>query len=333
MDIIAGNDENSGRMISNINRNREKMNRIKSMVKSTMDGCVQKTRSELRKDIDAFFDKKSGEVLMLITEFIRGYSVSGEQHEENLEIKGFTETLHTVYQEFKQALDHFMVETINPKIIGFIKSEESKIEEIFEGVAGPFEGMVADALAEYEKALGRYEIALSRKPSSGKNTPDIESIKRLTDLRIPAAAATMHYSAAIRTEAVLRLGFYRILKIFKKIIKKPHREKEDDVYQALRDGVRRMKREMENTILFHFKNYRENIKFQYIFKLVDMVSNSRYEVLLERFQAFNTDLSELAGLIGEKRIDKERVCTVLKETETATNEIMKRIGNVDRDME
>ena len=332
LDIIDGDDESAGQIISNIHKNREKMNRVKSMVKSTLDGCVQKTRIELRKDVDAFFDKKSGEVFLLVTEFIRRYSVSFEQYEEHLEIKGFTETLYAIYQEFRQALDNLMVEKINPKIIGFIKSEEKKIEGIFGAIAEPFEGMVTDALAEYENTLGRYEVSLSQKSLSGVNSPDIESIKRLIGLRIPAAAATMHYSARIKTEAVLRFGFYKILKVFKKIIKKPHREKEDDVYQALRVGIRRMKREMENSILFHFKNYRENIKFQYIFKLVDVVSNSYYEILLDRFQAYNTDLSELTDLIGEKRIDKERVYKILKEMETASNEMIKRINRVDRDM-
>jgi len=332
LDILEGDDESAGQIISNIHKNREKMNRVKSMVKSTLDGCVQRTRNELRKDVDAFFEKKSGEVLLLITEFIRGYSVSFDQYEESLEIKGFTETLYVVYQEFRQALDNLMAEKINPKIIGFIKSEEKKIEEIFGAIAGPFEGMVTDALVEYENTMGHYEVSLSQKSLSGENSTDIESIKRLIGLRIPAAAANMRYSARIKTEAVLRFGFYKILKVFKKIIKKPYREKEDDVYQALRDGIRRMKRETENSILFHFKNYRENIKFQYIFKLVEVVSNSYYEVLLDRFQAYNTDLSELTDLIGEKRIDKERVYKILKETETASNEIIKRIDRMDRDM-
>ncbi|MBW1898719.1 MAG: hypothetical protein JRI61_06620 [Deltaproteobacteria bacterium] len=173
---------------------------------------------------------------------------------------------------------------------------------------------------------------MSQKSLSGGNLPDIKSIKRIIDLRIPAAVANMRYSVRIKTEAVLRFGIYKILKVFKKVIKKPHREKEDDVYQALRDGIRRMKRETENSILFHFKNYRENIKFQYIFKLIEVVSNSYYEALLDRFQAYNTDLSELTDLIGEKRIDKERVYKLLKETETASNEIIKRIDSVDGDM-
>ncbi|MFO7560738.1 MAG: dynamin family protein [Desulfobacterales bacterium] len=332
LDIVEGDDESAGRIISNIHKNREKMNRVKSMVKSTLDGCVQKARVELRKDVDAFFEKKSGEVLVSIIEFIRRYSISFDQYEELLEIKGFTETLYAIYQEFRQALDNLMVETINPKIIGFIKSEEKKIEEIFGEIAGPFEGMVTDALAEYENTLGRYEVSLSRKSLSNMNAPDIESTKRLIGLRIPAASATMRYSARIKTEAVLRLGFYKILKAFKKLIKKPYRAKEDDVYQALQDGIRRMKRETENSIIFHFKNYRENIKFQYIFKLVDVVSNSYYEILLDRFQAYNTDLSELTDLIGEKRIDKERVYKILKEMETESNEMIKRMNRMDRDM-
>jgi len=158
---------------------------------------------------------------------------------------------------------------------------------------------------------------------------DIESIKRLTGLQIPTAFAVMRYSARVKTEALLWFGFYKILNAFKKIFKKPIREKEDDVYQAIKDGIRCMKRETEISILFHFKNYRENIKFQYLFKLIETTSSHYFETLVNRFQAYNTDLVELTQLIDEKRIDKERVFKILRDTEEKALALYKRIDQIN----
>jgi hypothetical protein len=327
--IIEGDEKSAGKMLKGIRKNQKKMKRIKSMIQSTLDGCVHRTKNDLRKDIDAFFENKSGEIVPQVTEFIMKYSIPFEEYDEVLKAKGFTETLYAIYQEFKQSLDNLMTEKINTKIIGFIKSEERKIMSIFDSIAQPFDSMVQDALAGYEKTLGNYDIQMEQSSGGKAGSPDIESIKRLTGMKIPIIFAVMRYSTRIKTEAVLRLGFYKILNVFKKIFKKPVRGKEDDVYQALEDGVRRMKRETELSILFHFKNYRENIKFQYLFKMVDTVSAHYFEALLSRFQAYNTDLVELTQLIDEKRIDKERVFTILKDTEAASLEVHRRIEKVN----
>ncbi|MBA4366822.1 MAG: hypothetical protein C0403_04200 [Desulfobacterium sp.] len=329
-EIIEGDEQSAGRILKDIHKNQEKMNRIKSMIRNTLDGCVNRLKSELRNDIDAFFENRSGGIVPEITDFIKKYTIHVEQYKEVLETKGFTETLYAIYQEFKHSLDNMMAEKINPAIIGFIKSEERKIVSIFDSVAQPFDGMVVDALAGYEKTLGHYDIKMVQNLEEKTGSPDIESIKRLTGLQIPTAFAVMRYSARVKTEAVLRLGFYKILNAFKKIFKKSIREKEDDVYQAIKDGIRCMKRETEISILFHFKNYRENIKFQYLFKLIETTSSYYFEALLSRFQAYNTDLVELTQLIDEKRIDKERVFKILRDTEAKSFDIYKRIDKINR---
>lgn len=329
-EIIEGDEQSAGRILKDIQKNQEKMNRIRSMIRNTLDGCVNRSKSELRNDIDAFFENRSGGIVAEITDFIKKYTINIEQHEEVLEAKGFTETLYTIYQEFKHSLDNMMAEKINPAIIGFIKSEERKIVSIFDSVAQPFDGMVVDALAGYEKTLGHYDIKMVPNLEEKTGSPDIETIKRLTGLQIPTAFAVMRYSARIKTEAVLRFGFYKILNAFKKLIKKSVREKKDDVYQAIKDGVRCMKRETEISILFHFKNYRENIKFQYLFKLIETMSSHYFETLLSRFQAYNTDLAELTQLIDEKRIDKERVFKILRDTEVKAFDVCKRIDKINR---
>ena len=143
----------------------------------------------------------------------------------------------------------------------------------------------------------------------------------------------MRYTAKIKTEAVMRLGFYTVVKVFKRLLKKPIGSHNEEAVLALKDGVLRMKRETEKSILFHFKDYRENLKFQYIFKLVEAVSNSHHQALLDRFRAYVADLSDIVGLISNKRIDKEQAFEILKEMEMTSKKINNRISKVRQEIE
>ncbi len=314
-DILEGDSENAKHLLKNIRKHQKKMNKIKAMIKNTLDGGIQKVRLEIRKDVDKVFDRRNGEVVTDTLEFIKAYSVSYDMYEDSLESSGFTETLFIVFQEFKQALDTFMAETINPKIIGFLKKEEMKILASFQSIADPFSGMVEDAISEYRTAIGSMDALIQCEQEEGLNMLDMTSIKGQRGLHIPPVVAIMRYSARIKTEAIMHLGFYSILTLYRRIFKKSVKNKKEESVLALKQGVKRMKHETEQSILFHMKNYQENIKFQYLFKLTEAVADNYYEVLLDRFQAYITDLSQVTTLIGEKRIDKEQVYKILHEME------------------
>jgi Mg2+ and Co2+ transporter CorA len=70
-----------------------------------------------------------------------------------------------------------------------------------------------------------------------------------------------------------------------------------------------------------FVSYRENIKFQYFFKLTDAVANAFFDLHTARFQAYVTDLETLATLIRDKKLNKETVLEDLANLE-------KKVGDV-----
>ncbi len=331
-DILARNASDANEIVEKIKHHQNSINQIKSMIKNTLDGSIQKIRQELKIDVDRFFDVRSGDVLRGIIEFIRGYNISYHQYEENLKAMGFSNTLYLVFQEFRQALDTFMAETINPEVIRFAREGEKRIREYLESVAGPYGAMVHDALVKYADTMGSFGIDLKPEEQKSMKLPDMESIKSVSGLTLPPAVVTMRYSAKIKTEAAMRLGFYTVVRILKKLLRKPQDKNKEEI-RALKDGVSRMKRETEKSIIFHFKDYRENIKFQYIFKLVEAASNSLYKSLLDRFQAYSADLSQTVELISKKRIDKQRASEVLKEMEQTAKDISERIQMVREKIE
>ena len=308
-----------------IKYHRQSIDSVKSMIRSTLDGSLQNIKNELKKDIDRFFDVRSGDLLAEILAFINHYVVPAAQYEENLRTAGFSNTNYVAFQEFKQALDTFIAESIIPGIIRFTKQEEQKITTRLGSVAGPFELMVKDTLGEYTTAIENFGISLKQKGPTGIKLLDIDTIKTNAGLTLPPLVAAMRYSARIKAEAVMRLGVYSFVGFFKKILKQPTKNNRGQAIRALKNSSRQIKRETRQSILFHFKDYRENLKFQYIFKLLDAAAKELYESLFDRFRGYATDLSQTVELMGQKKIDRHQASEFLKKIQQDINSIQLRI--------
>jgi len=313
-EVLSGDAERAKTMEEKIKLHRKKMNSIKSMIKSTLDGAVNSLKGKLRADSDRFFDLHNGDVMEPIIEVVRSYRISMDEYRSTLESSGFTQTLYMVFQEFKQSLDTFMAQAVNPKVVQFVRLQENKAFKHLSSIAVPYDGMAKDALEEYSHSMQELGLSLDLDLSREIDYPALDAVKAIASLSLPPAAASMHYTARIRTEAIMRLGFYSMTKLVKQLLKKPIERKNEDEIQALKHGVKQMKRETERSIISHFKDYKENIKFQYLFRLVDAISESIHQTLLERFKGYDIDLSKIVEQMNSDRIDKEELVESLNRT-------------------
>ncbi len=323
-DMLERDSDDANEIISKIQEHQDRINQIKALIKSTLNGAAQKIREELRADVNRFFDLNSEHGMNRVLNFIRQYNVDLNGSQENLATGGFSPALHQMFQEFKKALDAFMAESINPDVFRFVRQTEKKIGEYFESIAAPYDVMARDALSEYNSTMETFGISSITHSTQKMEMPDIESVKSVIGLKLAAADSSMLFSSKIQTEAVMRLGFYRVAKVFKRLLKKNVKNKEDEI-KALRDSMRRIKIETEKSIISHFKDYTENIKFQYLFKLVDALSNHLNELLIGRFQVYITNLTEITELISNKQIDKKQASSILNEMYAACYRIDTRI--------
>jgi GTPase SAR1 family protein len=328
--LTKGADE-AARLVKKIKTQQKKNDRVKSMVKSTLEGAVQQIKRDIRADVDRFFDVRSGEVVPGLIDFVKRDTVSVHSYQDRLASEGFSNTLYLVFQEFKHHIDTFMAETVNPRIFHFIKDEEEKIKEYFDSITGPYASMVADALAHYNNAMENAGPGVPTVYQRPLVQADLTILKRENKLDLPPAAATMHYSTAIKTEAIMRLGYYNFIKAVKRMFRKPVSGQTENALSALSDSVSRMKKETVEGLLFHFKNYRENIKFQYVFRLVDIMADHIFSLLMERFHDYSEDLTQLTLAASGKQSDKEQLFFAFQGAARDAGEInnqMERFGNM-----
>ncbi len=325
-ELLSADEDRAADIVKRISANRQRMAQIRSVIKNTLDGGIHKLRKEMRTDVDRFFDPHSTDIMRRMVDFVRSYSVpSWPEHLDTLASSGFANTLYHVYQEFKQALDGFIAESINPEIFRFIRDRERRLVDYLHTVAEPYSAMVEEAVAEFQNTADNLGIASHPGSVATRDLlPGLEVIRQTSRLQLPPANAAMRYSAKVKTEAIMRLGAYKLLRGFRKLLRKPVGQDHGDEIQALKDGVARMKKETERSLLFHFKDYRENIKFGYIFKMVESASVQIADGLLERFQIYESDLAQMVALIDESQSVKARQEVSFRELAASADHLYQR---------
>jgi GTPase SAR1 family protein len=327
-DVVNGDAKGVETILEKIDFHRKQMGKVAALIKSTLDGSVLKAKRETRANIDRFFDARYGSTMKQVLETIRTYRMPLERYEYGLGASGFTDTLYLVYQDFKEYLDKHLAEAANPMIIRFIREEEARIVEYLESIAGPYETMVREAVSDYLKSMEQMGISLDSQFPSVSPKNGLTAMRHDSGLILPPMDATMRYSARIKTEAIVKLGVYSMETILRKLFKKDAGDNVKQKIKALEDGVKRMKRETERSVLMHLKDYKENIKFQYMYKLTDAISEHLYKGLLESFNAYFTDISNMVALIREERIDKTAALEELVQIEKRAALVLEKINGL-----
>jgi hypothetical protein len=162
---------------------------------------------------------------------------------------------------------------------------------------------------------------------------ELETIRKVAGLALPPAAATMRYSAQVKSAAVLRFGFYKVVNLVRRALKKPADKARQEQFLALASGIKRMKHETERAVVFHLKDYKENIKFQYLLKLADASAAALLQRMLERFQHQGADLTRLVDRLTEQGLDKAAVTSALDRMGPSCHSLKERIVRLKSDLQ
>lgn len=311
-----------------VSHHQESVARIRSMAKSTIDGAVLALKRELKNDADRFFDLHSGHIIKSSIDFIRSHPIDLQSYRESVAVAGFANTLYQVFQEFKQAIDTFMAHSINPEVIRFIKEAERKIQSQLTAVVDPYNLMVEEAFVAHGFESAKQDPKGRNQAPKNGDSIHLDGIKGLIGLSVPPARAAMHYSANIKADAIIRLGVYSAVGLIKRIFRRDQNQSGNSQVAALGDGVRRMRRETEKSIVANFKNHRENIKFQYLLKLADGAGAELHRGLQARLGSFDADLGNMMQLAEKTQADKAALNRKFKELEAAVEAIGQRLAGI-----
>lgn len=330
---ILGKDTRSVQTIADrIGQHQERLSQIKQTISSAVDGSVVQIKKELHQDTNLYLDNHSGTVIRDLRGFIESYNLTTESYKHHLSNAGFTHTLYHIFQQFKQDTDSFLTESINPSIIQFLRELEDKVKGLVESVITPFEAMIADVYEDYQRMLDELGIDLQAGQHDKSAYPEIETLIRLAGLRRPSLMANLRYSAKIKTDAVMRYSAYRMMRNFKKLLKKPVSEDVTEAEQALQRGLVLMKQEALDSFEFRLTDYRENLKFNYLNRLVDTTTANFAEIILSRFQAHFSDMTAICNSLTHTQTDKKDARSRLADMQAAAQALSEKISALRSDI-
>ncbi|MES0349147.1 MAG: dynamin family protein, partial [Desulfobacteria bacterium] len=308
-DLLSKDADEVQAAFGEMDKRREASDQVTGVIKDTLDGSTRKLKRELGDDVERFFDLKYSETVQGIMQFVDSYSVSARDYEKDLETSGFLSTLYRIFQTLREATNRYIAESINPKLVDFVHLEEEKIKGVSDQVSGPYGLMIQDALDQYQRTAEKLGIKIEQRPFRPVKSPDMGMVKGDASLSIPPLVTTLRYSGRIKTEAILRLGIHNTLRAMRKLLRKRTGGELESAMRSLDDSVRRIKEQLRESIAAHLLDYKENLKYQYFFKLVDAVSDSLYEALVDRMRAFTGSLSDMSGLMENQHTAGDQMIT------------------------
>jgi GTPase SAR1 family protein len=321
-EVLSRSDGDARLIADGIARQQERSSQIKTVVAATIAGAVPKIKKELTTDVNRFFEFPSGACASQTIGFVRDYRVDFTHFENSLQENGFLNTLYLVFQEFKLALDTTMTNVVYPEIVQFVRREEEKIQHHITSIFQPYEGIVEQGLSELRSVLNGFDI--SRRPDrhfSPQDLPSVAAVKESAGLKLPPLVAFLGYSAQIKTEAFISLGYFSVARFFKSVFKRKDTGHKGSHVKALQKSVRRMKRLTEDSLQFQFKDYRENLKFTYLFRLLEEVAQRLVETLTDRFQAYGGDTTDISAHFDRQLSDRQRIASLIEEMQVTAGDI------------
>jgi len=332
-DILARDSQSAQELMHKLKDQQQRIDQMKTVLKTTISGAVAKIKKKINVDVNRFFDIHSGEIIKRIFTFIKDYKGLTKPVKGKADLAGVSKTMYLGYQDFKQSLDKFITEDINPEVIRFVKLQEKETGTYFETITRPYNAMLSDAYDQYIRMMKKLGVSLNIEGNPKIELPDMIAQIQQTGLNPPKLVTTMRYSAKIKTAAILRLGVYSLRRNLKKLLKKPARQQAEVFRQALKGGTQQMKRETLKSVVEQLKDYRENLKFAFLLKLVESSAENLKDLMLDRFQLFFTDLAAVADRLDSTKADKQRTLEILKEMDQSTAEVKGSIGHLRKRIE
>ena len=330
-DILNRDTADARRVGERIRRHQERFAQILKALQSSLAGIVPKVRQSVASEVNRFLDDGSGELTRGLTAFVASARFDPDRYGETLRAGGFSQALYQLFQEFKRALDAYITERVNPEIVRFIAAQEEWICGQLESIAAPYKSLIEDAYEEFCNLMAGLGITIDCRAPEAAAIPGVASLLRSSGVIHPPLVSAINYTARLRTEALLRRGFYRVLRGFKKVLKKTSHEGEEDL-RALREGLAHIRRETVQSLILELRDYRENIKFKYLFIQIELAAGRLSEVVAEQLQAYAADFGALAQRMSARQEDKAKAVAVLADMAQECRRIQEAIDRLKRDI-
>ncbi len=300
---------------------------------STLENAIGGLRESLKNDLDnaiaTFFDLSTGPVVQETLRLVDHYPVDSAFAKDLSDPRKVIRQLHAFYMEFRRSLSVFLVDRVNVETIRFAKDQESFLKRRIRESSQAFWSLFQSALEEYHRELQALGVAV-REPGLSPQQPWAEW-KNITP---PTFSGFVDENAVGRGLLLMKFGLGRLNRFLNtvkdRLGKKRLTKDADEQSGSFLEAVETVKAEARAELVYAFRDYRQNFRYQYLHKLLDAALAHLLEDFQARARMAHMDFRHLLQQGKMEEDKRNRAAALLEETAALAENLLGEIEELRR---
>lgn len=246
---------------------RQPLHATMDTVSQTLEGAGHRLKKTLRSRVDTLLDRYSGRVGKDLSEFIANFTPDWDQLAPPSVTPAFRPVLYQLFQTFAKALAHHVTNESNLAVVEFIQEQEEWLRQELARLWQPLFLTLQEALSLYYREIADLGLA------AAAPTLEAATVARPPGLEVPLLNLEMAPDWRFAREVWVASGMGVLGRAWDAIKRRlklagevdPRKQLLRDLERALTALKTWLGSELEGQLL----NYREGLKFQFFFPLVD----------------------------------------------------------------
>lgn len=246
---------------------RQPLHATMATVSQTLEGAGNRLKKILRSRVDSLLDRHSGQVGKDLYEFIRNFAPDWDQLAPAAGAAAFRPALYQLFQDFAKASAHHVTAEVNIALVEFIRTQEEWLRQELGHLWQPLFLTLQESLTLYYREIA--DLGLPAAPPTLKAAAS----PRPPGLEVPLLNLEVAPDWRFAREVWVRSGMGFLGRAWDAVKRRLGRGGQADPHrQLLRDlerALAALKDWLQEEVAAQLLNYREGLKFQYFFPLVD----------------------------------------------------------------
>jgi hypothetical protein len=291
--------------------------RLRVIVDNSVAGAVSALRREIEANLKNAFLKDSENITTLVTEFIREAKIDSQPYRTRVDATGFKQILYMMFQDFKRELDLFILEQVTPELKQLVGIQEGRIASYFKSLLDSYRIDYVTMAAPGDREDGRVSLELIKEEEEYSKGADLENIKKILGLHLPAQIFSPEYTRTMQANAVTDFSFHSLVLFVSAMMDKHVRF---SFTPGLDRAAGRIKKKTLALMQRQIKAYHSSLRQDYFFPLIDAVTRDFKDKILQRFTMYETLNKDMDALFCLKQEEKNQHLVMIKK---AKNDILR----------
>jgi hypothetical protein len=296
-------------------------------LRETLEGAGHRLKKALRGRVDGMLDRHSGPAGVAVKEFIQNFAPDWDRLFPPESTVLFRPALYQLFQEFAKDLAHFVTAEVNISLVEFIRSQEEWLRQELAHLWEPLFLALQEALTLYYREIS--ELGLPAAPP----TLQVAAISRPEGLELPLLVLSPVPGWHWAREVWVRSGVGFLGRFFQSMKLRlgwgAQVEPRQQLLKDLNRALLALKDWLQEEVSHQLVDYRERLKFQYFFPLVDQWLKAQESGLEDTLGSLFGSLKGVAETLHLAEEDRQARRRRLEELLPVVKEIEARLAGSD----